>query len=364
RLDPSGERVHRLPFRPPCSSLYGSDPCTYLPAPPGKTPSCARPGLTYCEHPDHYPGQLIHYLIQKWRYDHNTLLTSESRDEFSSYYFPPPPSAVYGPPNYQSYGPNHVVPPSEGYYPEPIYIPKPQFPFPESGGTYIPPPNAGPAQNFSAGGFAGYPDRKPAYQQGRAGQLLTYKYNNDIPQAGRPYFDQPLQSNGYYTDVGTPLAPYGNNIWKRKTEDKYERLKRSLRYKRSQRRKLSLIDAGLYSNGTSAHDRRKRQSPGTETLCQVRSQYIVPKAALNNKGNWMYVVNMPEVDNRYTQLVKSETCASTTCSGICSLPQGYSSRCEQKYVQKRLVALEGGGNQLYTDVFWFPSCCVCTISNS
>ncbi|KAJ8966714.1 hypothetical protein NQ314_003367 [Rhamnusium bicolor] len=55
---------------------------------------------------------------------------------------------------------------------------------------------------------------------------------------------------------------------------------------------------------------------------------------------------------------------SQTCSGICSLPQDYTSRCEQKYVQKRLVALEGGGNQLYTDVFWFPSCCVCTISNS
>lgn len=55
---------------------------------------------------------------------------------------------------------------------------------------------------------------------------------------------------------------------------------------------------------------------------------------------------------------------SQACSGLCSIPQGYTSRCEQRYVQKRLVALEGSGNQLYTDVFWFPSCCLCTISNT
>ncbi|KAJ8921039.1 hypothetical protein NQ315_015835 [Exocentrus adspersus] len=40
----------------PCSPIYGSEPCSFLPAPPGKTPPCARPGMTYCEHPEHYPG--------------------------------------------------------------------------------------------------------------------------------------------------------------------------------------------------------------------------------------------------------------------------------------------------------------------
>nr|XP_023022001.1 protein spaetzle 5-like [Leptinotarsa decemlineata] len=186
-----------------CSPVYGSEPCAFLPAPPGKTPSCALHGLTYCEHPDHYPGRL---------------------------------------------------------------------------------------------------------------------------------------------------------------ENNYQRLKRSLKYKRSQVSIQERFEDGRHSNSTSS--RIKRQSPNrSETLCRTRSQYIMPRAALNNKGNWMYVVNMPEVDNQYTQLVKSETCVSEVCSGICSLPQGYSSRCEQKYIQKRLVALEEGGNQLYTDLFWIPSCCVCTISS-
>lgn len=53
---------------------------------------------------------------------------------------------------------------------------------------------------------------------------------------------------------------------------------------------------------------------------------------------------------------------STTCDGICSLPDGYSSKCEQQYVQKRLVALEGSGDRLYTDVFWIPHGCSCQIT--
>lgn len=53
---------------------------------------------------------------------------------------------------------------------------------------------------------------------------------------------------------------------------------------------------------------------------------------------------------------------STVCSNICQLPNGYSSRCEQKYVQKRLIALNADGTNLYTDTFWFPSCCACTIA--
>lgn len=39
-----------------CPTVYGEQPCLFTPAPPGKTPSCARPGLTYCEHPSNYPG--------------------------------------------------------------------------------------------------------------------------------------------------------------------------------------------------------------------------------------------------------------------------------------------------------------------
>lgn len=55
-----------------------------------------------------------------------------------------------------------------------------------------------------------------------------------------------------------------------------------------------------------APNRTKRQSPTREQLCETKSNYINPQAALNARGNWMYIVN--GVDSA-TQLVKTETCA-------------------------------------------------------
>lgn len=52
--------------------------------------------------------------------------------------------------------------------------------------------------------------------------------------------------------------------------------------------------------------RTKRQSPMREQLCETKSNYINPQAALNARGNWMYIVN--GIDSA-TQLVKTETCA-------------------------------------------------------
>ncbi|XP_048507356.1 uncharacterized protein LOC105689348 isoform X2 [Athalia rosae] len=57
----------------------------FVPALPGHTPRCAKPGQTFCESLDHYPQQLIRFLIDKWSFDYRTLLTDESRDEFNSY---------------------------------------------------------------------------------------------------------------------------------------------------------------------------------------------------------------------------------------------------------------------------------------
>lgn len=52
--------------------------------------------------------------------------------------------------------------------------------------------------------------------------------------------------------------------------------------------------------------RTKRQvSPNREELCEIRTNFINPQAALNARGNWMYIVN--GVDTA-TQLVKTETC--------------------------------------------------------
>ncbi|XP_063918037.1 protein spaetzle 5 [Zophobas morio] len=327
-----------------CTSSYGREICSFLPAAPGKTPPCALPGLTYCEHPHHYPGQRIQYLIQKWRFDHSTTLIDESKEDFTSYYYPPP--------SYK-YGPSNTIKP-ENFYPEPIYIPKPNYVFDQSsrvGNTYIPPQ---PPVNYNTTQlFTGYPDRR--HPQTR---IENYKYSNDIPPSTSPR--DTYGPPNLYTSLSLPQTNPYIKVWNRKDENKFGKAVLIRRKRSTHLRKLKSIN---FANST-VHERTKRQSALTgQTLCETRSQFIMPRAALNNKGNWMYVVNMPELDNRFTQLVKSETCASQTCSGLCSLPVGYASRCEQKYVQKRLVALEGAGSELYTDVFWFPSCCVCTISN-
>lgn len=34
---------------PPCEKGYGPNSCSYVPAKPGHTPSCANAGSTYCE---------------------------------------------------------------------------------------------------------------------------------------------------------------------------------------------------------------------------------------------------------------------------------------------------------------------------
>ncbi|KAF3429342.1 hypothetical protein E2986_12542 [Frieseomelitta varia] len=120
----------------------------------------------------------------------------------------------------------------------------------------------------------------------------------------------------------------------------------------------TLYENPLLKYSKSNKERNKRQSnPDAIPLCPTETQYITPRAALNNQGNWMYVVNLQDKNRKYSQVVKSEKCTMNVCNGICSVPAGYTSRCQQKFVQKRLVALEGSGNQLYTDVFWFPHGC-------
>lgn len=52
--------------------------------------------------------------------------------------------------------------------------------------------------------------------------------------------------------------------------------------------------------------RTKRQSSGRSTLCETTSQFITPQAALNSRGNWMFVVNE---ENTARQMVKAELCA-------------------------------------------------------
>jgi len=109
--------------------------------------------------------------------------------------------------------------------------------------------------------------------------------------------------------------------------------------------------------------RDRRQSSDPDQLCPTVAQYIMPRAAVNTDGDWMYVVNMPD-EPEYQQFVRAEICISDTCRGLCSVPSGLQSKCSQQYVQKKLVALHPSGDKLVEDIFWFPSCCVCQVTQS
>ncbi|XP_072940794.1 protein spaetzle 5-like isoform X2 [Epargyreus clarus] len=384
---------------------YGQN-CGFEPAPPGRSPPCAQPGLTYCLHPDPYPEKVIRKLVDAGQYDIRTLLSDESREDFDAHKKGTYP---YG------YGPNslpHVDQISlvdDGLYPKdyntkfhsrfnhdvysektPLQPPSQVDPSPYNANAYQ-------ASNFSKFGFQGYqPDTpspwSPSFNP-YDGYKKSYRQNNLNHNLGiynQNYFNSPNLYQNYdsdwYREASSGVTHYNPSEWWKyispSRSDSDVTIERSvsfpphtttIRRPGRRRRNAELVKAaskrtltgaealrialGLASAESTA-ERPRRQAATTEQLCRSRTQYVTPRAALNNKGNWRYVVNMPD---NMTQLVRAEICMSTECSGLCTVPVGYSSRCEQKYIQKRLVALQSSGENLYTDIFWIPSCCQCTI---
>ncbi|XP_014486809.1 PREDICTED: uncharacterized protein LOC106750761 isoform X3 [Dinoponera quadriceps] len=308
------------------SMVIRGEPCTeygcpgrptyepFVPAPPGLTPNCALPGETFCETPDHYPRRLIKFLVDKCSFDFNTALRDESHEDFNTYSSPPDYSRGYDYPRQNNAGLFAQVPSTEQ-----------------------PPSMYGPPTNGSYN--HGYKYSAPPQSQGNPFLPgVVFKYHRNI---------QRQVEHTYPQDAFGPNQSWLTNSYSRsdKIAPRTYRVNPLLGYAKSK------------SSG-----RVKRQIKADAiVLCPTEGQYIIPRAALNNQGNWMYIVNLPEQNNKHTQLVKSEKCLNDECNGICSIPTGYRSRCQQQYVQKRLVALEGSGNRLYTDVFWFPHGCTCEI---
>lgn len=315
----------------------------FVPALPGHTPRCAKPGQTFCESLDHYPQQLIRFLIDKWSFDYNTLLIDESRDEFNAYRTEP---------EYHHGGYEYRRPEVPQLYQGPLPFLPPQYPFGPPTQVY-----GAPTNNTHQNGY-NYPapprsPNNPFVQQAQG-------VSHQLPHI-QPHISRHHQTNPFLYPQVQALDPLGQNQgwWGNRYTRSNERSGVSKKRPGRSLRKNPLLEFA-----TTKKNRLRRQSNSSAQatpLCLTNSQYIMPKAALNNRGNWMYVVNLQEQGDRYTQLVRSETCASDTCNGLCSLPSGYSSRCQQQYVQKRLVALEGSGDRLYTDVFWFPHCCTCQV---
>ncbi|XP_045590090.1 protein spaetzle 5 [Procambarus clarkii] len=299
----------------------------FVPEVNGGTPDCVKdPRDTFCLEPKKYPKDRIVYLLENKMFDVDSLLMDETRDSYTfearesptqpmTYDYEPPaqtfnqPKPTYGPPR-----PTFGAPqPATGY------LPPPRHNFTSTPKPYVPPP---PSTKYGA------PPPSRFYNQ--PGPTLLYEppptpvYDNE-----GPYPRYPKTSGSYiprYSPV--PRSPPKPQPWWTKVR---------------------------------ASPRRQRRQASSTDLCPYESEFIMPRAALNNKGDWMFLVNVNEVSTEYTQLVESKKCITNTCTGFCSIPDGFTSVCQQQYVQKRLIALDGSGMKLATDTFWFPSCCVCKI---
>ncbi|XP_011167304.1 protein spaetzle 5 isoform X2 [Solenopsis invicta] len=288
----------------------------FVPAPPGHTPHCASPGQTFCETPDHYPRQLIKFLVDKCSFDFNTALQDESREDFNTRSSPPDYNQGY---NYPQQDDSQLFT---------------QFP----------------------------PRREPALVYGPPSNSSRYHdYKYSVPVQSQRHSVLPEVTLNYHRNVQRQI----DRAYSQESVNVFDPNQSWLTNRYSRGGKLTARSYSvnpLLGYAKLKGDRVKRQSdPEAISLCPTRAQYIAPRAALNKEGNWMYVVNLPEQRNKYSQLVRSETCLNDVCNGICSIPEGYRSKCQQQFVQKRLIALEGSGNRLYTDLFWLPHGCSCQI---
>ncbi|XP_076663359.1 spatzle 5 Toll-1 receptor isoform X2 [Andrena cerasifolii] len=301
----------------------------FVPAPPGHTPNCAKPGQTFCESLDHYPRQLIKFLVDKCSFDFSSALKDESKDDFNVYRSIPD--------YFEGYDYTPRVEPQLHTQAIP-FVPS-QYPLREQPALIY----GSPSNDTNQNGYTtpAQPQRNPFLIDGTPTAKYPVHPGSQRGPVERPFYPQPGSLNSF----GQGQAWWAN------------------RYARSSRVALrTLYENPLLRYSKLGKTRKRRQSNlDAISLCPTDAQYITPRAALNNQGNWMYVVNLQDQNQKYTQLVKSERCRTSVCNGICSIPAGYTSKCQQQYVQKRLVALEGSGNQLYTDVFWIPHGCSCQI---
>ncbi|XP_071455593.1 uncharacterized protein [Hetaerina americana] len=93
-------------------------------------------------------------------------------------------------------------------------------------------------------------------------------------------------------------------------------------------------------------------------LCQSVEQVVYPKMAQNKEDKWLYVVNQ----DQYIQGVRVEKCLKpeSECLLTASFPLGYKTTCRQKYIYRRMLALNDDGKAL-SDTFRLPSCCSCFV---
>nr|ATU82783.1 secreted Spaetzle-like protein [Pristhesancus plagipennis] len=97
-------------------------------------------------------------------------------------------------------------------------------------------------------------------------------------------------------------------------------------------------------------------------LCPSAENVVYPKVAKNKDDQWLFVVN----EGDYKQGVRVETCNfsdtdnTQSCAFTEGFPLGYKTFCKQKYIYRKLIALDPAGKTT-SDTFQLPSCCSCAV---
>ena len=55
-------------------------------------------------------------------------------------------------------------------------------------------------------------------------------------------------------------------------------------------------------------ERERRQTTDPDQLCPTVASFVMPRAAVNSQGDWMFIVNMGSDQPQFQQLVRSEVC--------------------------------------------------------
>ncbi|XP_066905936.1 uncharacterized protein spz isoform X2 [Halyomorpha halys] len=103
-------------------------------------------------------------------------------------------------------------------------------------------------------------------------------------------------------------------------------------------------------------------STNEQPLCASVEEVVFPRTAKNKDDKWLFVINT----SSFVQGVRIEKCLKTSdepeqsCFFNDSFPNGYKTVCKQKYIYRRMVAVDDDGKPV-KDTFLLPSCCSCTV---
>ncbi|XP_034943885.1 uncharacterized protein [Chelonus insularis] len=98
--------------------------------------------------------------------------------------------------------------------------------------------------------------------------------------------------------------------------------------------------------------------PDFQPLCHSMRQYLRPKSARTELDELLFVVN----NENFVQIIEVEICNNhqKTCDFSENFPAGYTSVCEQKYVNRKLLAIDSS-KKLSPKIFKIPAGCCCGV---